>query len=159
MFFLMRHGEASWDASLDFERELTPLGREQLAVLAYKHHSALCSITKIVCSPYLRTRQSAAIIADSLLGVEVVIDGQLTPNHSVKDALSAIEKHGCENVLVVTHQPLIGNLISYLEQGDLSYPEPVMPGSIYLYSMPWPGPGCGLREAVFLAYNLFSTGK
>jgi len=151
MFFLMRHGEASWEASTDFDRELTSSGREQLSRLAQRHQQELSGISKIVCSPYLRTRQSAAIIANVLGNVDVIIDGQLTPNNNVKDAVSAIEKHGCENVLVVTHQPLIGNLISYLEQGDQSYPEPVLPGSIYRYSMLWPGPGCGLRESVFFA--------
>jgi len=151
MFFLMRHGEASWEAPTDFERELTALGREQLLLLVQRHQQVLSPISKIVCSPFLRTRQSAAIIASALVNVDVIIDGQLTPDHSVKDAVSAIEKHGCDNVLFVTHQPLIGNLISYLEQGDQSNPESVLPGSIYRYSMQWPGPGCALRESVFFA--------
>jgi len=151
MFFLMRHGEASWEAGSDFDRELTALGREQLSLLAQRHQQELRCISKIICSPYLRTRQSAAIIASALVDVDVIIDGQLTPNHSVKDAVSAIEMHGCDNVLIVTHQPLVGNLISYLEQGDQSYPEPVLPGSIYRYSMKWPGPGCALRQSVFFA--------
>ncbi|NQZ31940.1 MAG: histidine phosphatase family protein [Oceanospirillaceae bacterium] len=149
MFFLMRHGEASWQAATDFDRVLTEVGHEQLVTMAMRQHLQLKGITKIVCSPFVRTRQSAAIIAHSLGDIPIVYDNQLTPANTVQEAIAALEMHWCEQLLVVTHQPLIGNLISYFEQGDQAYPESVSPGSIYSYSMAWPGPGCGLRESVF----------
>lgn len=150
MFFLMRHGEASWDASTDFERQLTIAGQQQLSVLAQQQHRQLKGITKIVCSPFVRTRQSAAIIAQSIGDVKIVYSDQITPANTVMEAVTALEKHWTEQLLVVTHQPLIGNLISYIELGDLSYPEPVLPGSIYSYSMEWPGPGCALRKSLLV---------
>ena len=149
MFLIMRHGEASWSAPTDFDRPLTSEGREQLVAMVKQRQRQLRGISKIVCSPYLRTRQTAAIIAASLNNVDILYDNQLTPENTIAEAIVALEKHWCDQLLVVTHQPLIGNLISFFESGDLSRPEPVLPGSIYSYTMGWPGPDCGLRESVF----------
>ncbi len=153
MFYLMRHGHASWAASTDQQRPLTDKGRELLQAMAKEHVHALSGISKIICSPYLRTQQTAAIINQNL-AVEILLEPSITPSNSVKEALLAIEKHWCEGLLVVTHQPLIGCLINYLEQGGdnaTQYPEMVEPGSLYSYSLPWPGPACAIRESLFSA--------
>ena len=147
----MRHGEASWAAASDVERPLTIAGQSQLSAMLQIHADDLKDITKIISSPYLRTQQTAAIVNQSL-EVDIILDANITPNNSVREAVLAIEQHWCEGLLVVTHQPLIGCLISYLEEGGSSathYPELVEPGSLYSYSLPWPGPACAIREAVF----------
>ncbi len=149
MFYLMRHAEASWAASTDQDRQLTERGRQDLMQLARRHQRSLQTIQKIVCSPYLRTQQTAQIIAASIGLENLVYEARLTPENSVKSAVSALEEHWCEHLLVVTHQPLIGCLINYLEHADSSMSQPVSPASIYSYAMEWPGPGCGLRESLF----------
>ena len=150
MFHLMRHGEASWDAATDSQRPLTKAGKAQLMLLAANQAQLFRPVQKIICSPYLRTRQSAILIAQQFEGIEILCEEDLTPENSPTKALLAIERHWCNNLLVVTHQPLIGNLISLLEQGDLHYPEPVVPGSVYSYVMDWPGPGCAQRHSLHL---------
>ena len=145
----MRHAEAGWAASTDAQRELTTAGRSQLTLLAENQRELFSPLQKIICSPYLRTRQTAQLITQGISGIKIECDDNLTPENSVEEALAAIEKHWCDHLLIVTHQPLIGNLISFLEQGSLHYPEPVTPGSIYSYVMAWPGPGCGQRQSVY----------
>ncbi len=149
MFYLMRHAEASWAANTDQDRQLTERGRQDVLQLVLRHQCDLQTIQKIVCSPYLRTRQTAQIIAASIGIEKLVFEGRLTPENSVKSAVTALEEHWCEHLLVVTHQPLIGCLINYLEHADNSSCQPVSPASIYSYAMEWPGPGCGLRESLF----------
>ncbi|OUS27459.1 hypothetical protein A9R01_14335 ['Osedax' symbiont bacterium Rs2_46_30_T18] len=148
MFHLMRHAEAGWGAATDSERELTAAGKAQLTLLAGNQRALFSPVQKVICSPYLRTRQTALLISQHLEGVDIEYEDDLTPETSSQQALAAIERHWCDNLLVVTHQPLIGNLISLLEQGDLRYPEPVVPGSVYSYIMAWPGPGCAQRRSV-----------
>jgi len=151
MFHLMRHGEASWAADTDSQRPLSAAGKAQLMLLAANQTQLFRPVQKIICSPYLRTRQSAQLIAQQFEGIEILCERDLTPESSPAKALLAIERHWCDNLLVVTHQPLIGNLISLLEQADLHYPEPVVPGSVYSYVMDWPGPGCAQRHSLHLS--------
>lgn len=143
MFILARHAQASWDASSDEQRELTCAGRADLQrqVAIYPHYFSV--LEKVVVSPFVRTLQTAQLLAPH---IEVVEDSRLTPESSVKDAISALEAHWVDNLLVVTHQPLIGSLICFLEHGGTQMPEPVMPGDCYLYQLLWPGPACAQRH-------------
>ncbi|MEH6444169.1 MAG: phosphoglycerate mutase family protein [Oceanospirillaceae bacterium] len=149
MLHLMRHGEASWNAKTDMERSLTEQGIRSIKQLSLINLEHFRHVQKIVCSPYLRTHQTAQLMAENMAGIEVIFDDSLTPESTVKNALLAIEKYWCDELLVVTHQPLIGNLISYLEHGVGAFPEPVDPGTVYSLSMVWPGLGCAQRESVF----------
>lgn len=151
MLFLMRHGQASWASDTDMGRALTDRGRQEIEGLTTEHLAGLKRIDKIICSPYLRTRQTAEIVARPL-AIDVIIEPNITPSNTVQEAVFAIEKHWSDNLLVVMHQPLIGTLISYLEHGEKStnhFPEFVEPGSMYGFSLPWPGPGCAIRQSLF----------
>lgn len=151
MFYIMRHGKASWAAQTDHQRALTEAGANELSSMVERNQSELKGISKILSSPYLRTQQTSKIV-NQILDVEIVLSESITPSNTVKEALQSIEQQWCEGLLVVTHQPLIGNLICYLEHGQDSathYPEMVEPGSLYSYSLPWPGPACAIRESLF----------
>lgn len=149
MLHLMRHGQAGWNAKTDMQRSLTEQGMQFIKQLSLTNAKHFRDIQKVVCSPYLRTRQTAHLMVENRAGIEVIFDHGLTPESTVKDALIAIEQHWCDELLIVTHQPLIGKLISYLEHGMGAYLEPVDPGTVYSFSMVWPGPGCAERESVF----------
>jgi phosphohistidine phosphatase len=150
MFFLMRHAQASWQAASDFERPLTAQGVESIEQLLAKHGAALTQVSKIVCSPYLRTRQTAQIVADYLAVETLLIEPNITPDNSVNEAVKALESHWCDNLLVITHQPLIGDLVCFLEYGDMGLSEPVDVGAIYSYQLAWPGFGCAQRKSLFV---------
>lgn len=162
MFYLMRHAEAAWNTPTDIERPLTIQGEVDLRNSLIENITQLQNIQKIVASPYLRTQQTAKIVAtclsefhsntnasDITATLPILSDKNLTPSASINDAYKSIEEHWCDNLLVVTHQPLIGNLIGYFEGLGYGVLEPVAPGSIYEYAMEWPGSGCAFRQSLF----------
>nr|WP_254774057.1 histidine phosphatase family protein [Marinobacter sp. AC-23] len=62
---IMRHGEAGWH-SLDQERTLTEMGRRQVAECAAQIAASPWRPQRIWCSPYVRARQTAAIVSEIL---------------------------------------------------------------------------------------------
>lgn len=77
----IRHGESEnnisniWNMDAEVEYGLTEIGREQVRNSAEVLRDK--GITKIVTSPFARTRETAGIIAD-ILGIEVQIDARLS---------------------------------------------------------------------------------
>jgi len=140
---LLRHGEAGYNAHSDFERSLSFRGREQLNSQFQHWQSMLEGVDKVLCSPYLRTRQTAELAMGFCPQAYLAEDDRLVPEGDVTAANAAIEANWSERLLVVTHQPLIGYLVSYYRHGHLQLPEPLMPGQGVCLEMPWPGPDCG----------------
>jgi broad specificity phosphatase PhoE len=77
---LMRHGETDWNREGRVMGrnpvELSAQGREQVAAAA--EFARGLKLDLIVTSPLVRARQSAAIVAERLGGVELIEDGRLT---------------------------------------------------------------------------------
>tara|TARA_B110000503_G_scaffold20128_1_gene30110 strand:- start:281 stop:844 length:564 start_codon:yes stop_codon:yes gene_type:complete len=64
---LMRHGEAEFNAQTDADRSLTLYGRAQVSAVARRLLEMDLQIEKIMVSPYLRARQTAAIMSNTML--------------------------------------------------------------------------------------------
>ncbi|MGB1239475.1 MAG: SixA phosphatase family protein [Pseudomonadales bacterium] len=143
MLILMRHGEAVAGGDSDDTRSLTAQGKARLESLYEQYYDVFKGVERVLCSPYLRARQSA----DVFIGAEceLVVDAGLTPCSDVDQALQALEAHWCDNLLVVTHQPLISRLISYLEYANYHTSQPVRPGDAFQFDMPWPAASCAQR--------------
>ena len=121
---VLRHGIAvvrgDLDVENDSERQLTPKGKRQLrqAVAAMKT-MGLC-FDLILSSPYLRAKQTAEIIAESMkLKKQLGFSNALAPDGSPKNLirhLNQLEPEP-ENVLLVGHEPYLSCLISLLTTG------------------------------------------
>jgi phosphohistidine phosphatase len=137
---LLRHAEAVAGADMDSERELTPRGQLQAAAMALRVASTLPDAI-VVSSPWRRARQTADHIAQ-LVGTEPVRLSELTPDVTPLQAAAALESHlDCGNSLVlVTHQPLCGRLISWLTEGRAESLM-VAPCSGALLELEWPAAG------------------
>lgn len=141
--FLMRHGEAGFDAASDIERSLTARGLASLDRLVEREAQRLSPVSAILSSPYRRALQTAERV-QKRLGVPLLEpDAAFTPDRSVADALAALERAPWQNLLLVSHQPLLGNLVATLVHGDARYPEPMMPGSLAIVELDWPAAGLG----------------
>ena len=122
--WVMRHGEAVPHGSRphDSERELTDHGREE--VLRSAAQLIGQPLTAIYASPYLRAQQTAQIVREALgFEPEIRTVEWLTPEvdpDKVTDQLVSVS-----NVLLVSHNPLVGNLLSYLQHGAGYPPEKV----------------------------------
>ncbi|OXR29972.1 phosphohistidine phosphatase SixA [Pseudomonas umsongensis] len=122
--WVLRHGEAEPHGSKphDSERELTANGREE--VLRAAANLVGQPLTAIYASPYTRAQQTAQLVRDVLgFGPEIRTVEWLTPEYDpdrVTDQLKSVT-----NALLVSHNPLVGNLLSYLQHGAGHPPEKV----------------------------------
>jgi phosphohistidine phosphatase len=122
--WVLRHGEAVPHGSRphDSERELTDNGRKE--VLRSAELLMGQPLTAIYASPYLRAQETAHLVRE-VLGFEPEIRTVewLTPDtepDKVAEQMVAVS-----DVLLVSHNPLVGNLLSYLQHGAGYPPERV----------------------------------
>ncbi|WNK21377.1 phosphohistidine phosphatase SixA [Halomonas piscis] len=116
--WIMRHGEAA-DGSPDSARPLTADGEQQASLmanrLAERCRADDAAVTRIVTSPYLRARQTAAIMGEAL-GVAVETLSGITPEDSPQAFCDwLVNQSG--NLLMVSHMPLVGALAGLLVEG------------------------------------------
>ena len=108
-----RHGEAG-TAPRDRDRTLTAKGADALnkAVLRFQdtlEEKSLPSVSGVLTSPWLRTRQTAEILGVALK-VSPREQGWLAPSAAVADAAPIFESP-VEHLLLVSHQPLVSELL------------------------------------------------
>lgn len=144
---LLRHGEAAFNATSDEQRSLTDNGRLRLQQMLAEHQQLLEGVERIVHSPYLRTCQTAELVSKVYPAVTCSLI-LLTPDSSPKDVVEWLSEQSNKTLMLVTHQPLIGNLISLLCEGDLSSPEPMLPGNLAVMELEFPAVGLGLLQAI-----------
>ena len=118
-----RHGEAvPYGSCPDSERALTEHGRKEALSSAAQLIGQ--PLTAIYASPYLRAQQTAQIVREALgFEPEIRTVDWLKPESDpdkVTDQLVSVS-----NVLLVSHNPLVGNLLSYLQHGAGHPPEKV----------------------------------
>jgi len=116
--FLLRHGEAEPRAASDAERHLTGRGEKEVQAVIESRQAELAGVKLIVTSPYRRALQTAKIAAQVLgFSQELLVTEQLEPGGKPRALLDFIDALEVESVLLVTHQPLVGNVLSLLS-GD-----------------------------------------
>ena len=127
--YIVRHGKATEQPSPlpaykrpegypdDFDRPLTDRGAAQARYLGAELKTAEPPVGLILTSRYPRAMQSAEIIRASL-GAELKTAGELEVDHPVSEVLKLIEEHrGLRAMMIVGHNPQLGELISVLAKG------------------------------------------
>jgi phosphohistidine phosphatase len=112
---LWRHADAQ-DGSPDLARELTSKGHRQAADMAKWLKLHLPSENEILCSPAARARQTAQALTHEFKTVE-----EIGPGASYEAILSAAgwpNRKGA--VLVVGHQPTLGQTAAWLLSGEVA---------------------------------------
>ncbi|MCE0489310.1 phosphohistidine phosphatase SixA [Pantoea sp. Mb-10] len=116
--FIMRHGDAALEAASDAVRPLTICGCDESRQMASWLNSQAPDIDRVLVSPYLRAQQTLATVREALKlpeGEEVL--PELTPGGDpgqVACYLHALASQGVKSVLVISHLPLVGYLVSEL---------------------------------------------
>jgi len=109
---LWRHAEAE-EGGPDLERRLTSRGHKHAARVAKWLLQRLPSKCTVVASPARRARQTA-----DALGMAYKVSEQLAPGASVADVLDAAGWPGRKRaVLLIGHQPTLGQVAGYLISG------------------------------------------
>lgn len=113
--FIMRHGQAQARAPSDAERSLTVRGEKDVEQMANDLISELSELDQVWVSPYRRARQTAAIINQALgRGAEPTVTELLTPDADLEALCAQLQVCEEEHLLLVSHMPLVGDLIHYL---------------------------------------------
>jgi phosphohistidine phosphatase len=113
---LWRHAEAE-DSSPDLSRVLTQKGQKQARRMAEWLDSQLPESCKILVSPAVRTLQTV-----EPLGRKFKVVPALAPGASAADILQAANwPNSREPVLVVGHQPTLGQVAALLLCGQQQY--------------------------------------
>ena len=109
---LWRHAEAheAHDGQDDLERALTPRGEKQAARMSAWLDRQLPQGLRVVSSPARRTEQTA-----QALGRKYKLRAELLPDGTPTDLLELVQwDKGNGAVLVVGHQPLLGQTAAHL---------------------------------------------
>ncbi len=126
---IMRHGQAEAAASSDAERRLTAVGRADVENIAGKLWRDLCGAglaqpAKVFHSPYTRTTETAQILYDRLspIGMSKLVSGPesttcLLGSNTVQVVCEWVQETGTESLLLVSHQPLVSELLCWLVEG------------------------------------------
>ncbi|MEN5089541.1 phosphohistidine phosphatase SixA [Pseudomonas protegens] len=133
--WVLRHGQAESHAPTDAQRNLTAHGREE--VLGSAAHLIGQPISAIIASPYVRAQQTAQLVREALgFEGEVRTVSWLTPEANPLQVLQQLDS--ADNLLLVSHQPLVGSLIGLLQHGHLRDPQPMNTASLAELEGDWP---------------------
>ncbi len=127
--WLLRHGEAFPQARTDAERPLTPHGRQEVLISAAQLQGRPISV--ILASPYLRAQQTAELVREAI-GFRGAIGTApwLTPDSEPREALGYLDEREEAEILLVSHNPFLGELAGLLIHGHRQQPVPLRTASL-----------------------------
>jgi len=147
--YIARHGEASFNAKTDRERPLTPNGIKVTKSLMGGCFQQLKEINLIWSSDLLRARETAAIYSQGL-GIKVEENPKLSPDGEPKKILQALSGlKSDDSILIVSHQPVVGELVSLLCEGDTYHAHPYCTSEIVVIECEMLAPGLGQKISNF----------
>lgn len=112
----MRHGPAEDYAASgrDFDRALTPKGRERVREVARALLSAGEAPAEIVTSPLVRARETAAELLEIFGERPLEIARGLEPGRDVLGLVTDLFSEGRENAVLVGHEPDLSDVVAAL---------------------------------------------
>lgn len=148
---LLRHGEAGFSDGVDFQRQLTPAGKERLNRLGGILQAGEMKVDFLHCSAATRTRETAEVIKkyvpiNTVEYTREIYEGHLESlmkllEHTPKDA---------ESCMLIGHNPTISLLLSHLTHENYIGLKPGMMAIVELQINEWYmiGLGTGILKEV-----------
>jgi phosphohistidine phosphatase len=146
---IWRHGLAE-DGVNDRLRNLTSTGRDDVGYgcRQFQHacrHKGLPPFTTILYSPWVRTTQTADIIASAFSTARSTADTALRPGSTLA-AMDAVlstlaADTAVQHAVLVSHQPLVSQLVDHW-LGDASRVPSIPPGGLVTLSFAVAAPAC-----------------
>lgn len=149
--YLLRHGEAESYANSDESRALTDKGRKDVSNVAQQFVARALPIDRCFASPFLRAQQTAGLFVPHLSShlpkqVEIEIEPRLTPDVRAFLVVQFLESIDAENILLVSHNPLLSELLALLNQGGVENMKIVGTSELYSISLDIVAPGMGSEQ-------------
>ena len=123
--WILRHGQAEPMAQTDAQRPLTETGRIEALTMA--RQLAGEPLDAILASPFVRAQQTAALVQQAIgYKRSIATAPWLTPDDDPRQAVEYLGERSEANLLLVSHQPLVSQLVSLLVEGHRRghYPMP-----------------------------------
>ncbi len=119
--FIMRHGQASFDAQSDAARPLTPQGELEAQMMGNWLSKMGNAPDLIWVSPYIRAQQTFQHVGQYLTQKhQVKLMNMVTPSGSAKDVHDLLDGelavNNIEQLLIVSHMPFVSYLVAELTQ-------------------------------------------
>ena len=158
---LLRHGLAGsrLKGPDDHQRPLTAAGVEQTRAMVVALTGLNLRCSRAISSPLPRARQTAEIAVDLQLAADCTIDGRLAPGG---DAVGLLREQirPSEQLLLVGHEPGLGNLANWLLDADAAPVQLRKAGlaRLELSAVP-PGPGSAHLSLLLTPRDLLGAGS
>lgn len=120
LIYILRHGEAQFDAPSDAVRPLTEFGILQAQRVGAFLKQQQIAFDLAFVSPYLRAQQTYQALLPFVSVHQKHDEAALTPNGNVDLALQTLFLHAQpqDSVLLVSHLPLVCELVTELTNGQ-----------------------------------------
>ena len=119
--YLQRHGEAETRAHNDPRRELTVRGRAEITDVARRFAARNIRLQRCFASPYVRAEQTAALfLPEARQTIAPETTPVLMPEVRASIVMDFLEGVREQEVLLVSHNPLVSELHALLVDGDIS---------------------------------------
>ena len=138
----MRHGQAVAQAESDAQRALTPAGEAQVRAMGDQLQAQ--PLNAILASPYVRAQQTATLVREQIgFAQSVGTAAWLTPDDQPGDVIGFLSERSESELLLVSHQPLVSQLISLLVHGHRGEHYPMPTAALACIDMDFVAAGLG----------------
>ena len=142
--YLLRHGEAEASASSSAGRQLTDAGIEEVVSVARQFAANNLRVGRCFVSPSLRAQQTASTFLSLIFEPpEPVTSEALSPDKRAAQTIEFLESVSDENVLLVSHNPILSELLSLLTDGNIDILTILKTGNLACISLDTVGLGMG----------------
>jgi phosphohistidine phosphatase len=139
---ILRHGEAQAYAASDAQRQLTDYGVEQAIKAGYCLRDIAFTPDLVWASPYIRAQQTCENVLAPFNTIKSLSNQLLVPDANPQAVIDEISQQSCQNLLLVSHQPLVGHLIRLLADNGIQRTQPMATASMAFLSGETPFAGC-----------------
>jgi len=142
--YLLRHGEAEPTASSSAGRQLTEAGHEEIASVARQFASRNLKLDACFVSPSLRAQQTSATFLSMIFDPPPAVTTDLLgPDKRAAQAIGFLEDVSEESVLLVSHNPILSELLALLTDGNVDNLRILDTGNLACVSLEIIGLGMG----------------
>lgn len=142
--FILRHGQAESQRTTDEVRKLTDKGCADTERVISGRVADLQIINQVWASPLVRAQQTAAIATSYFSALTIQTTDLIVPEASPVVAMDWLQSINQPNlsILLVSHQPLVGELVNRLCGKPTGY-YPMGTSSLAAIKIPLIAPGMG----------------
>jgi phosphohistidine phosphatase len=151
--WILRHGEAERHTKHDPDRALTERGEADARAAGQWLAGVAAPSLLVLASPYRRAQQTARAAMAALPGATLTTVDWLTPDFDPKQSLQQLALFPAQQLLLVSHQPLVSSLTGLLIAGVYSAGPPLGTASLAELELPQMASGCATLRSLRHAPN------